>query len=1200
MGPERVVTLRRSSLALCIALGLVAPAAADEDTVPPFDPRRRVYTTASDLAPPEALLRLEATLVDTETRSHWRYYVILAPLGGNSPWRVARQVVARWEREPDFEPERSFVVVADAAGTEAGLLPPRGLQDRLGLSLGTLEALLRPQPRPQPDPVELLIEVVARAEARLGALEAEREADAARRALEYQERGTRQDEARGAGSRRLLDLELRCGDLERSGLLVRDEERVLTEARRDLQRAILVLPFAPEEGSRHLDMLEQALGRIEARFDQLERDRREVPGRLVELQARLDQLESRPEAREATERARGALARAREHVSGGQPDLALQDLTQASEALQRATSTPAARPASVSSSSSSSWPWLAAGAGLFLVGALLMGGGGPAAAEVEALELLRRATVQQADELEAELRALRGRHLQASRPPRIEVPERLRFEPAPPASAELAGETLVQLTRARARLEGLHASWRTLRQAVAHADALRASHGWGSRRGVADALQVLRRVPTRSLPLAALRQVEEDLGRVEAAPAACSRALAEAAQALEGAERRLEDVLKAGQGTQAFEDALGELLERAHQGAFWAERDPVGAARVAAETRALGAILEERVKRTLEVSLGLAALQARLSAAGSGLSTPPAAARPDRSSLVAWAHQLSEEAAQALDEGSREEARRGFERALALLEDAELLGKGPVEGPEAELELLRQELRQAHQDLQRLRADFAPTAWDDVEVVLLRAVGRLELVSIALAEGRRVPRLRARLQEVRTAALLVSARLQQSQVDRDQARGLIPLLDQRLVTLEGVVSRDLGGSCSRGLQGQLKTVRAELGEVRAAAALADDEQSGATPPDWGALHARLRGLEEGLELLRLRLGEELLRFRRARELEALVGKGIKATEDLINLHAPGRPGPPLRLRAARAALERAQTLLQGEARDLRQAITLLSLGVECCRGAREILVRKGGLDLLPSGGARSDALRALLQAHAAFGQAHRQFLLGRTDEPAGARALLRQAGGLLDGDPLRALSVAEEAWTAAEELALAGRLAEGTAEDTLYAAEFESRLRLRQAARTRERAAQRDELRRRARFELLVLDQDDAQVEVEDIDAGEDPAELASLEEAVGEPSSAEASALAAEPAVRPAATRVTATSPPEPTQPGAVEPEPEAAVAPDPGATANEPDPGAVAPDPGATVAAEPGATVAPEPGATVAAEPGTTADASTSAAGG
>lgn len=1178
----------RGGLLLLLTLLLAGPVLADEEApVPPFDPRRRIYA-APGAAPDEELVRLGARVDDLEARGHWRYHLLLEPLGGVTPWRRARQVAGRWAREPDFDLERSFVVVVDPAASEVALLPPRPVQDRLGLRLRALEELLAPARRPDLEPVQRLIEAIQQADGRLGALYGEWEADAARRALAYQDLEARQQEARRVASLRLLDLELRCQDLDRAGLLVAEEERVLGEARQHLQQALLALPFSPEEGGRHLAALEEGLARTEARLDRLERDRREAPARLMELQARIDELDARPGLSEARTRALGeaqaGLQRAREHLTRGQPDLALREQEQAGAALDGLDQAPAEADAAVSpDSGAATWPWLLGGLVLLGLGVVLVGGGGPSSIDLEALAALRKATLQQADALEVELRALRGRHLQASRASRVEVPIALQHLPGPPAGQELAGETLVRLTRARARLDGLHSSWRTLRQAIAHADALRASHGWSTRRGVRDALRVLRRVPARSLPLATLRQVQEELERVESAPGACAAALAEAAQAIESAQRRLEDVLRAGQGTQAFEDALAEMQERAHQAAFWAERDPVGAARVAAETRALGAILEERVKRALEVSIGLAALQARVAGllADCGLPAQGGGAPPlDRAALALWSSQLCEESSQALDEGSRDEARRGFERALALAEDAELLGKGPLEGPEAELPLLRQELHQARLDLDRLRAEFAPACWEDVEAVLVRAAARIELVGQSLASGGRVRRVRARLQEVRTATLLVSARLQQVTSERDQARAQLPVLEQRLKTLEGVIERDLGGACSPGLASQLGRVREALAEVRRASDPGPEGE--AATPDWGELHARLRGTEEALELLRLRLGEELLRFRRARELEALVTKGVKATEDLIKLHASGRPGPPLRIRAAREALERAQGCLTGQ-RDLRQAIALLGLGVEACRGAREILVRKGGLDLLPTGGARSDALRSLLAGHQAFGQAHRQYLLGRASEPDQARKLLREAGEVLDQEPLRALSLSEEAWARAQELVVSGRVAEGTAEDALYEAEFESRIRLRQANRVRERAVQHEELRRRARFELLVLDEDDAQVEGEDIDAGDDPAELASLDDAAGD-GSTERPLLAA-----------AAVEPPEPAaaepaaaEPAAAEPSDPAAAEPAPEPTAAEPsEPAAAEPTAAEPTAAEPSEPAAVEPAAAEPSEP-------------
>lgn len=183
----------------------------------------------------------------------------------------------------------------------------------------------------------------------------------------------------------------------------------------------------------------------------------------------------------------------------------------------------------------------------------------------------------------------------------------------------------------------------------------------------------------------------------------------EGADALRRGAALVEEVLQEGQSPQPFEDDLADLLERSHEAALLAPRDPVGAAHVAGEARTALERLEQRVARTLELARGAEALRVKLEA----LQVAPAAPGPgDLPSIVTWAWHLADEVVHDLDEGARDEATRELDRALGLARDAELLQKGVGARPDAELELLREELHQA-----RLAVDEMPR-------VRRRGVGR--------------------------------------------------------------------------------------------------------------------------------------------------------------------------------------------------------------------------------------------------------------------------------------------------------------------------------------------------------------------------------------------------------------------------------------------------------------------------------------------
>lgn len=1085
---------RRTPLATCLAAAALLAAAAPASAQGlPYEPRRRLVLEA-DLPLPGAEA-LEARLRGLELAQGFRYQlaVVRSPVAASLP-RYALELRARWAQHPEFDADRTFVIVcaAEPAPARVALAAPRALIDRLALSLPRVERTLLEPFRPRQDLAAALIELVTKADKRVAELESQRVAERMRRTSLWEQLDEAVDKDLEIVSERLTGLELRCVELRALGLDVAAQEEQLQALRHQVALALEHRGASPEPLIDALRATSAALADIEARLARLDDARHDAQdryGRALNALTAYDlAVRGLPEgtppreaARRAWDDAAAALREAGLQLEQGRPEAAARQLDLAERELEHARRALQPPPV-VTPPPTPVLPWLALVAGVIAAtaGAVLLRASlvrGQLRAQVDGL---REVTARLSQALAAELGALRTLHLQASRPAVVDVPPALLTAGAPPAAPPraYADATAAHLARARGRLEDLHDTWRQLEQALARSDAVRRGPG-----GLAAALDVLERAPSRKLPVGAIREVAQRLERVAGAPAACGRRLAEAAAAVAAADALLERVLAAGLGPQPFEDDVADVRERAHEAALAAQRDPVGAALLAGEACAAQRRLEDRVERALELARGLGSLRARLEALPAAPAVPR---REDLPALAAWAQHLGDEVAQALDEGARDEATRELDRALGLVKDCELLTKGAAEHPSAELQLLRDDLRQGLEALGELRRGFARPTWDDVEVALVRAAARLELLALALGRGERVPRLSARLNGVRTATLLATTRLLQARAERERAEGLLEELDARARAIASYLERE-AHAVSEATRRGLAAAREGLEAARRA--------RGAPAPRWDELAVELAWLSDGLDRVRERAGREARRATRAQVLRLALERGLRDADDVVRRLGPESVGARACLAAAREVQAEALAALDAGALD--EAIARFQRGLRSCREAREMAAPRAVRSTL-SPGPEGDAAFAVLLLRHALGRAQRAAVVGLASDPAEVREQLARAEALAAADPAGAAQVACAGLLRADALVAAAlqreRLALEAQDDARHAEARELAL----ARRARERAQRDAERHRRTRFEVLVLGEEEqaAAADAEDIDAAvDDPDELAALDE---------------------------------------------------------------------------------------------------------
>ncbi len=1114
--------LGRTLIIICaLALSFAAPARAQSEELV-YDPQKQVYLVADAPLPGSEALADRLRRLEHETSL--RFVVVVVRDAGPSPMRRLLALRERWEhqatepQQPGFERDRTFLVMlaTEQPKDHVVVAAPAMIADKLGLTLRAIDRLVADRWRPRPNMASAVDDMVRSLAGAVQDLEAKLLTQAQRRI------GVREDLRKQiAGdvaivSDRLTELELHAADLRAEGLGVAAAETKLGELRIGLAEALAEHAEAPEQLVAALAQTKLALGDIEASLSALERQRREGGTRLAHARTDLAATTliitergeaAPPQARDLLARAGKALGAAETALGGGDPAAAAAQLGQAEADLAAAhgllEAPPPARRSPVELLSV-----LAGLVGIALVA--LVGGAARHIARRDAardrLAGLRGAAAGLADSLEHELVGLRTRFLRASRPGPVAVPQELGAS-RPPAR-ELAGESAMHLARARAAIDDLHRSLRQLRQALVHAQVLELA-------GQPPEIVVLplERTPAGKLPARAIRETAHHLEKLEHSPGACAERLVEGADALRRGAALVEDVLQEGQSPQPFEDDLADLLERSHEAALLAPRDPVGAAHVAGEARTALERLEQRVARTLELARGAESLRGKLD----GLGVAPNAPGPsDLPSIVTWAWHLADEVVHDLDEGARDEATRELDRALGLARDAELLQKGVGARPDAELELLREELHQARLAVDEMRREFVTEAWDDAEVAMLRGAARIELIAEKLRAGGRVPRLAARLSSVRAATLLATTRLLSLRGERERGLGLLEVLEGRSRAVDNYLERERP-AVTDGTRAAWAAAKAELARI---GVVGRQEKS---PPAWDRLLVDLGGVEDALDRVRTRAGDEALRLRRVVALAQGLEKALREAEDVVRRVNPGSPGAPRRLDAARRSLELARRALariaegapvpqsgegpapatpsadMADGVDLRVLVPQLQSGLRACRDAREMaaprILRVGLGD-----GLEGDARHALLLARSALGRAHRPFVHGAIADPADVRKLVDDAEAALEGgDSARALQVACEAIEKGDEVAAAAHAKEQAAAE---AAADARAVDAREAARARHdllRRARKDELHRRTRFEVLVLGEaETAQADGEDIDSGDDDDELAALEEVTG------------------------------------------------------------------------------------------------------
>ena len=1113
-------TARPLLFAALALLACFAPAAQAQDAGLTFDSRRRVFW-GRDVPKVPAFKQLDDRIRLFERGQSFTYYVAILSQTETALEQQAQDLVRRWRAHPRFFPERAYVVVCEASGARVHLVFPSPVRDRLALTPQWLSQQTRPyenhledlprEERLAPAGLSALArevgDLLEGLERRVANMQRERDARRLRQIEERADRAKALAEEAHQVSSEIMTLELRAARLRAREIPTEEADRTLREARLAFARVQDALgqqagpsrpDFDPSAAADALSRTRQRLAEAAISLDEIERAREQFATQLSAAQGKLQRLEVKIEEavankqhsnaelrrlRDQVRQARRALIEGERDYSERRPVEALRNIEGASAelaSLERALAPPP-EPAAPPAADTDSGVWAAALAVLFGL-PLLVVVLGHFVHYVRRSELLdqaeeqRESTQRLASALREEVLALRKLYLQALKPPGVVVPDSLLPQP-PPVPRRFQGVTGNHLAEAQAQMEDLHSLWRGLEISLFRHGVERSEDAFYDLGPLRRCVRTLNDAPARNLPVSRIRACASALERVARSSASAEGLLEECAHALRAADAWLEQVLQAGFSTHSFDDDYADLAEKALEAALHASADPVRSCRLAQQAVRIAEALGEKVRRTLEVAEAREGLIERLD--------EPLSPGEDPSELEAWSWELIDRVGRHLDEGSREQAKRELERASALAEDAAAitLGEAPFQ---PDFEALREELHQAHLGLKELSDGFARTCWEDLESDLHRAAARIEL----LGEGSSAAS--ARVGTIQRAFMAISVRQLALQGQRERGASMIDELEARVEGLRNFVAREERAvpfdtaAAVEGLANRLRRVRSS----------AYSEE----PADWEALLLELFAIEKGLASLRGQAGEDVLRYHRAYVLRKSVKDKVATVERILSDERRGkRPGAQTRLNGARAAHEASTQLL--ESGDHVQAMLWLQEGVRAAYDAQGIGLFHGGRERVADRGILGDAQFAILIALQRLGEANRLYQLGLTGDAGAAWELLSDARAQLAAyAPSQALQLAEQATQAASEAVVAGRLKLIKAEDDarlLKVGEAE----LHSAARARGNELSRTaERQRRARYEILALDEDPDLEEVDvDLDA-EDAEEEEALEQATEEP----------------------------------------------------------------------------------------------------
>ena len=1102
-------------LPLVACLLFAAPALGQELS---FDPRQRVFR-GRGVPDHEAWGVLSGKIRDLEHGRRARYYVAVVQETALPLPRKAEEILRAWRSSPRFTvfDSRAYLVVASISAGDLTISPPAEVRDGLALTPRELESMIRPhvtrlrtlepQARVTGQGLETLgrevLSLLRGFEERVEAKELERRTRRLRDSESQEDLSKKvSEEARGV-SRELHALELRVLELEHEGFAVERARELSENGRRAFAAGLDSVSFDPQGARDQLQRARQLMGQASGVVGGLEEARRRYAEVQPEVQSALQGIEGELEGEGAQalsaqiqRDAKGDVDAARRLLMEGEAKFERKRPLEALDALERARARikrgrerlePPREPAAPAEEArSSAWqiPLLVlAGLVLLALGlGLLIHMVRRAELQDEADELAA-ATRRMADQLRREVLALRKLYVAASKPAGISVPSELLPSP-PPTPKRFRGVTKTQLSQAWSELESLHSLWRSLEQALVLHRALRGEATFADLLPLQRSIHLLNDVPARNLPVTRIRACASQLERLATVGAASESLLEETALVVRHAEQGLEQVLQAGHSTHSFDDAYADLVERAVEAALLASSDPVRSTRLAQEAHREAVALDERIRRTLELSAQVDALGARLRPLAGG------APLPSPQALAAWGRYLVGEVGAQLNEGQRDGAEQTLLLAAGLATQAERGGER-----EPDLAGLREELKEAMGALEELKRDFHPGSWDDLQSALLRAAARIELLDEALDEGR-VEGVPARVAAIERSLLAISIRQLALQGQRERSVALLEQIDGRTQAIENFAQRE-GEALHTDTRAALTRLRSELTRLR-------ELIHGGSPVRWDRTLLDLQGAESCLSALRQQAGEDVLRYRRGRILsKSLLDKKSELVKFLERRTTS--PGAKTRLQGADALGEKARR--SGTEGNQLESLFFLQEAVRAVMDARDVAFRVQR-DKVPDPGVLGDAQNAILIAGQALGQASRFYVRGLVADPSAGWELLSDAKVALDEDPPRALQLAEQATQAAAEAVVAARLREVELSDShLREAEgwAEAQRDAREHAQT---LVQQQERHRRARFEILILGEEPDLDEVEvDLDAEEDdPDELEALEEVAAE----EAEALSA------------------------------------------------------------------------------------------
>ena len=1086
-------------LPIFLTLLLASPGVAQEVK---FDPRRRVLL-GRGVPTHSAWLELSGKIRDLERGRRWRFFVAIVNSTALPLPKKADAILDQWRGDPRFFPERSFLVVASIEQGQLALMPPPSVRDPLALTLRELAGAVRPhanrlrslnpKTRASPQGLETLAREVAALlegfDRRIDARQGERQAHRIREAEAQEDLSKTVAREANAVSKELEGVEQRVLVLQHQGVQV-DRARELCEvARRTFATALDAITFDPRLGREKLERTRQLLaqasvvvGRVEEAGEQYRVVQPQAFGLLQDLETELDGEAAKALDPRVRRKAQADVDAARRQLMEGEsqfdrrhPLAALSAVEAARDLLRRARTRlePAQEP--VESVEDDSQVWLIPAVVILALFLLAVG----LAALVyfvrreeflDEAEDLSAATRRMADKLRLEVLALRKLYLTASKPTQVRVPEEL-LPAAPPLPKRLQGVTHAQLEQAWAELESLHSLWRSLEQALVLHRALRREASLFDVEPLVGAINVLNDVPSRNLPVTRIRACASKLERLATAGGSAELMLEETALVVRHAEQSLEQILQAGHSTHSFDDAYADLVERSVEAALLASSDPVRSTRMAQEARREATNLDERIRRTLDLSAQALELSVRVSTLSNGAEPPP----PE--DLAAWSRHLGDELSAQLDEGLRDLAAQTLNRAAGLATDAE---RGGVRAPN--LTGLREELREAMAALDELKASFHPASWEDLESALLRAGARIELMDEAIDEGRAV-RVQARVSAIERSLLSISIRQLALQGQRERSVGLLDELDGRTQAIENFATRE-GEALHAETRGALARMRTNLNQLRATI-------HGSERVRWERALLDLQAAEKVLASLRKQASEDVLRYRRARILsKSLLDKRSELVKFLERRSSS--PGAKTRIQGADILAERARQAATSS--DHVKALFLLQEGVRAVMDARDVAFR-GQRDKIRDGGVLGDAQNAILIAGQALGQASRYYMRGLVADPATGWELLADAKAEIESNPARALQLAEQATQAATDAVVTARLRAIELSDSENR-QADARSHAQRDAREHVRGlVQQQERHRRARFEILILGEDPDLEEVDLDDETDAETELEVLEE---------------------------------------------------------------------------------------------------------